>query len=310
MTKSSASRRARRLGSHRGQSKRTPSAPVLIPNHAVRPIAEILAKARRGPVRTPFGPKRFTDQRLVKFVEPAWADGTARGELKFGTLSEYRSAEATSEHRLSDHEEGIYALGSGLQEMKVHGNIGGVVFHNVHFKAGGPDGIRLLTMNFDAYVFCATRGDYSETRHRAILEKNPSLTDFVVFDVPRFNEAVGLLRRILNPTNPPGAIVGGVVYVERRQERDDSGHIGDRDEMEMFYRAVFAKPKDFEHEDEVRYAMEMADEKLGVSPIFTRNFASSVARAFAAAVVGRGRLPAPILPPMQIRSRAGIAQGE
>ncbi|PHS21992.1 MAG: hypothetical protein COA85_12240 [Robiginitomaculum sp.] len=233
-------------------------------------------------------------QFITKFVEEKYFEDTKAGRIKFGTLKEYREYEGDVEARLGDSQEGI------CTEV-VRGPI-----VNKTFKFGIIDARNITidprttpvrsTLTYNAFIFCATTGNYDQQVHINIQSKNPTLTHYVVFDLMRFQKPI---FNLFNHCPFKVEIYGGNVFYQppeifydaRNLSSDidpsrDMGKALERQEM-----ALFAKSPRFSYEKEYRICAVPGWEKAKIiKPVFTKGFSKDIQNEFASAVIGSGSL--------------------
>jgi hypothetical protein len=168
--------------------------------------------------------------------------------------------------------------------------LGTNTFHNARIEGCGVSVSRRSIAQ--AYVFCATRYDYRSDVHKKIAEKNPSLTHYVVFDTERFIDALGHLAAHVCPTSAHNYGGNEVTYVDSRESEYTFDELVDTSkESRRFVDAMFRKPRDFAHEEEIRFGF--GPERGGpTDPLYVKDMAAHFVHLFKAAIVSCGALGA------------------
>lgn len=198
---------------------------------------------------------------ITKHFDPQFAESIAKcGKFQLGTLKGYRESESSDEDKqtsflLSDKEEGISSqdvLGNHfVREMRLPN---GIFIKDSFFGYAGKATIRYSNVS-DGYVFCASKGRYSKSRHEKILDGDSNYTAYVELNLELLLKALhdAFCSKLKLHS---GVIVIGddVVYEDRGItvsllelssgcQTDAAGH-----------RSLFYKPPRFSHEEEVRLA--------------------------------------------------------
>jgi hypothetical protein len=200
-------------------------------------------------------------------------------------LSEYQRAEG-SESRLNDREEGSWAYRPAEDLKNYTGPLPFGWATNSTFIMGRASS--LIAHSVNPYVFCTTRGPFEgRTLNSFRTNGNPSVDSYITFDRQLLEQA---LRDLFAHVSGDGFVWRrSVTYIGGAKRTvvgvSQVGDIPASMSPDDVCRAVFTKPRKFQHEREFRFAAFPRKPEAHRAPILVKNDAPDFAAPIAAAVL-------------------------